>query len=60
VDRQHWEFWIAVGVFAVLFVLVTAWAGRRVPGSGRRAHWLMSTAIFVVVVAGLWTWDAVS
>jgi hypothetical protein len=49
----NWEFWISVGVFAVLFVIVTSWAGRRLPEEQRRTHWLRSSAVLLVVVAAL-------
>lgn len=57
---MNWEFWVALGTFAVLFVLVSAWAARRVPEVNRRTHWLTNIAIFVVVVTALGTWELVA
>lgn len=56
---MDWEQWVALGVFTVLFLLVTVWAGRRVPVEQRRGHWLTSLAVFVVAVAVVLVWNLV-
>lgn len=50
---------VALGVFTVLFLLVTFWASRRVPAEQRRRYWLTSTAVFVVAVAVVLVWSRV-
>jgi uncharacterized membrane protein YfcA len=54
-----WELLVALGVFTVLFLLVTVWASRRVPVEQRRRHWLTSLAVFVVAVAVVLVWNRV-
>jgi len=54
-----WEFWVSIGVFAILFLGVTSWSSRPVPREQRRRHWVTSIAAFVVVTAGLGVWNVV-
>lgn len=56
---MDWEFWISLGVFAILFLGVTSWSSRRVPREQRRTHWITSIAIFILVTAGLGVWNLV-
>lgn len=56
---MDWELLVSIGVFAVLFVGVTSWSGRRVPHEQRRRHWVTSIAVFVLVTAGLGVWNLV-
>lgn len=50
---------VSIGVFAVLFLGVTSWSGRRVPREQRRTHWATNIAVFVLVTAGLGIWNLV-
>jgi heme A synthase len=54
-----WEFLVSICVFAVLFLGVTSWSGRRVPREQRRRHWVTSIAVFVLVTVGLGVWNLV-
>ncbi len=52
-----WEFAISMAAFAGIYVLVTLWSARRVAPDQRRRLWLTQTAVFVLVVAALASWQ---